>query len=132
MRRTLTLIASTLLVLTLTGACTSKTDAVAKAKKSGKLAPKPFCQAAYNLDEAVATVKDSKRLALLTVVVDRAPDAIRSDAELFLTGFRRAQRGDKITDAERKRYEKASNNLERYANDKCALFKQNQPPSGDM
>lgn len=132
MRRTLPLIASALLLVTLTGACSSKSEAVATAKKTGKLAPKPFCQAAYNLDEAVATAKDSKRLALLTVVVDRAPADIRSDAELFLQGFRRAQRDEKITDAERKRYERASNNLERYANNKCYLFKQNQPPGGDM
>ncbi len=132
MRRTLPLIAAALLVLTLTGACTSKSAAVAQAKKSGKLAPKPFCQAAYNLDEAVATVKNSKRLALLTLVVDRAPAEIRPDAQLFLTGFQRAERGEKITPAQRKRYEQASNNLERYANDKCALFKQNQPPGGDM
>jgi hypothetical protein len=132
MRRTLPLIASVLLLLTFAGACTSKSEAVAKAKKSGKLAPKPFCVAAYNLDEAVATAKNSKRLALLTVVVERAPAEIKPQAQLFLTGFQRAERGDKVTAAERKRYEKASNDLERYANDKCALFKQNQPPGGDM
>ncbi|MCU1459546.1 MAG: hypothetical protein JWL73_3638 [Actinomycetia bacterium] len=132
MRRTLPLIACALLLLTFLGACSSKSDAVAGAQKSGKLAPKPFCQAAYNLDEAVATVKDAKRLALLTVVVDRAPADIRPDAELFLTGFQRAHRGEKISAAQRKRYETASNNLERYANNKCALFLQNQPPGGNM
>ena len=83
MRRILPLLAAALLLVTLVGACNNP-QVVAKAKKSGKLAPKPFCQAAYNLDEAVATVKNAKRLELLTVVVDRAPADIRSDAELSI------------------------------------------------
>jgi len=132
MRRTLPLIASVLLLLTLVGACASKSEAVAKAKKSGKLAPKPFCLAAYNFDEAVATAKNSKRLALLTVVVERSPAEVKPQAQMFLEGFRRADRGEKITDAERRKYEQASNAVERFANDKCGLFKQNQPPGGGI
>ncbi len=132
MRRTLPLIASVLLLLTLVGACASKSEAVAKAKKSGELAPKPFCLAAYNFDEAVATAKNSKRLALLTVVVDQAPAEVKPQAQMFLEGFQRADRGEKITDAERRRYEHASNAVERFANDKCGLFKQNQPPGGGI
>lgn len=103
--------------------------------EQAELAPREFCEAAARLDLDVGTAAPERQLELVAAVAAVAPPEVKADADTFHEGMRRVVGdGEEITDeAERTRYEEASNRLQRFSIDHCALLKQggSSPFSGN-
>lgn len=123
------------LLVSIVIALTVSVAACSRDKTDKTLAPKPFCEAVAKLDFDIGYVKPAEQLKLVENVAAIAPAAIKADAETFLEGMQKVVgNGETISDdAQRSRYEDATNRLQRYAIDHCALLNQggSSPFSGN-
>lgn len=94
---------------------------------SGGSAPKAFCEAVLDYEDALPVADAAEQQELLEKVVPNTPADVRSDAETLLEGYERAGRGEDITTDE-KRYQNASERLERYAIKNCNLYEKSRTP----
>lgn len=99
-------------------------------------APRAFCDAASRYEtelerEATNGVLDAaKQVALVQRVADTAPAPVRADARRFLAALQLAQRNPSVRNdpSITKPAHTASDNVNRYASQKCGFF--NQQPGG--
>ena len=90
------------------------------------MAPRPFCEAAYQLDTDIGASTSEQQLAMVATMAAEAPPEIKREAELWLEGMERVvTRREDISDADRSKYEAASTDLQRFAIKKCKLLEQN-------
>jgi len=127
MRRFFSLTVGLALAITV-GACS-------RDEKKTELAPQPFCEAVAKLDFDLGYVEPDAQVELIRAVAIEAPTEIKEDADHFLEGMEKVVvKGEPIrSEDERASYEAASERLQRYAIEHCALLKQggSSPFSGN-
>ena len=92
--------------------------------------PKAFCDAANRYEgeldheQTVGKINVAKQISIVEQMAANAPSSVRADAQTFLTSLRKVGTDPHLRD--NPAVERAVNNVNRYASNKCGLF--NIPP----
>jgi len=119
-----------LIALAILAGCSSRSSA---GSTTTTTFPKSFCAAATRYEnelnrEASKDKRDlARQLAIVVQLATTAPPQVRADAQTFLHALQQVGRDPTVRD--NPAIERAVNNVNRYASNKCGFFKQ-QGPSG--